>query len=241
MSQNWLTLFFYMKKGDYTFIVIYIVLASIGTLFSTHLFDEHRLMTDFYIYYTNLSNYFCLIVMVLVLKYNLKANTYTKLPNYLNGLMFVAGQVIFITFCVYNFLLADFSVTNYWTNPYNLLFHVVLPIMFVGYAISRCYLPKIWWLVVPTAVQFGYVLVIYLRSLLISNASGRLIYPYFFLNFATLGVKTSIKWLIYMFIISACATMFISVLIVINNKLIKKMILNKKTNNNEIIENYSKD
>lgn len=272
-----------MKKGDYTYIVVYIVLASIGTLFSTHLFDQHKLMIDFYVYYTNLSNYFCLIVMCIALRQLAKLGTkqsaikpytcgaltlaikgaalgiiqspavccdapkaesiskhitnpkrkqktyhnYLALPQYLNGLMVLASQLIFITFCVYNFLLADFSFAGYWTNAYNLLFHVILPIMFIGFVVARCRLPNFWWLILPTIVQFGYVLVIYLRSFLVSGVSGRIVYPYFFLNFATLGAKTSFKWLGFMLVISISATLLICGLIVLNNKVIKKLISNK--------------
>ena len=116
--------------------LVYVVLSSVGALLSTHLFTTHIFSRDFYVYYTNLTNFFCLGIMIACFIRSYKAcknNIALKQSKTLDNLKFVATILISITFLVFNILLADFSLNNYFLNLYNLLYHVVLPIYFITY------------------------------------------------------------------------------------------------------------
>ncbi len=265
-----------MKTRHIIFYIIYITLAVVGSLLSTHLFFEHIFLRDFYVYYTNLSNYLCLIVVIIALVCALKSNArrqklifyiintgklssknfnYNKLikkckkfmttkrhkltknkyyvpyinvmPSWLSGLFFVSGQLIFTTFLVYNILLADFSFAGYWTNLYNLLFHVFLPISFIVCAVINCKTPNIFLPIVPVAIQFAYIGFIYLRSLIVGQTMGRIVYPYFFLNFAALGASGALKWLIIILVVGLI-TSYLLWLIIFVKKLVQSKCSAKK-------------
>ncbi len=214
--------------------LVYIVLAIVGTIFSTRAFDD-VFLRDFYIYYTNITNYLCLIAMLIcfIVEYKQLSNILKNKGDNLNSrkcvvpqkdiknktldnFIFVCAILIFVTFIVYNIWLADYSLKNYFLCPYNLLFHVILPIWFIIFAITKKSKFTPLAPVYAFAGQTIYVMIIFLRSLIIKNTPGRIIYPYFFLNFETLGFWGSIKWLLFMFVFS-CFTGYILYFI---NKLI---------------------
>ncbi len=185
--------------------IIYIVLGGVGLLLSTHLFTDHVFSRDFYVYYTNLSNIYCLVVMIVCFAKNLKVIKQGK--PFQNGRVlqqfkFVGAVLIAITFLVFNVLLSDYSLDNYFLNLYNLLFHVFLPIIYSVYVLTDCKDISWWTPFVSLAVQFVYVAFVLIRAQILQDAPNRLLYPYFFLNIQTLGWLEILKWV---FIMTVCS------------------------------------
>lgn len=216
------------------FMVAYITLGFVGVLLSTHIFTDHYLLKDFYIYYTNLSNIICIFTMCLVVYNNTKFiigdNSYKRIKEQqsIEKLKQVSALIVLITCIVYNTVLSDFSWENYWSDLYNLLFHIILPIWFVVWTIFTT--KKIfWWTPICTvSFQVIYVFVVYLRSLILKNSIGRIVYPYFFLNFETLGFWGSVKWMSFM-VVATLIIGYLFLLIIYGINKIK--ICNKKTTN----------
>lgn len=136
-----MTMFFlggFMIKNRLTqliYRIIYCVILSFGVLFSLGIWTDKSFNTDFYVYYTNLSNYLCLGVMIAV-----TVNTVRQLKNnqnhgttdYLENTKFMCSILILVTFLVYNILLAkDNSAFEYFTSLSNLTLHLVGPILFI--------------------------------------------------------------------------------------------------------------
>lgn len=200
----------------------FIILSSVGALLSTHLFTDHVFSRDFYVYYTNITNFICLIVMVYCFANNLKNLKQSKFFEHgykLDITKSVASILIAITFLIFNILLADFSATGYFLNLYNLLYHVVLPIWFVTYTLSTCTHSFVFAPFFAVGFEVVYVTFIFIRSLILNGQVGRVIFPYFFLNYQTLGVSGIFKWLIIMLI----ATLIVGYLFLF----LQKLIINK--------------
>lgn len=200
----------------------FIILSGVGALLSTHLFTDHVFSRDFYVYYTNITNFICLAVICFCFAGNLNSikNGVTLKHSYkLEVIKSVASILIFITFLIFNVLLADFSLNGYFLNLYNLLYHVVLPIWFVVYTL--CTNTKLfkWSPFLAVGFEVAYVAFVFIRSLIIKQQVGRVIFPYFFLNYQTLGFVGILKWLLIML----TATLVVGYLFV----LFQKLILNK--------------
>lgn len=211
--------------------VSYIVLGIIGLLLSTHFFTEHIFYKDFYIYYTNLTNVFCIVVMYINLKEQLKEFSTNYLRSFkknilLSNLNVLAAILITITLFVYNICLADFTIQNYWGSLYNLLFHIILPIWFVLYVLGSTFKFNWYMPLIAYLCQCVYVVLIFLRSLVLNGSTGRVIYPYFFLNFETLGFWGSFKWLMLMLIFSLTSGYLFGFVMFVANKIKTKATRN---------------
>ena len=182
------------------FLTIYCTLGVVGLLASLGLFDKH-FNSNFYVYYTNLSNYICLGFMFVSLVKVLK-----KGNNNENGLIAFAPRfkfmcliMILVTFLVYNIFLAKQSpIEDYFTSLTNLTLHVILPLMFVvdwilfyehnfthwSYPLLSLIMPLI------------YVAFIVIRGLIVDHKTTEVVYPYFFLDIDTLGWGGFFLWLI---------------------------------------------
>lgn len=248
-----------MKLSSLCNKLCYITLGVLGCLLSTKIFDEHIFLRDFYVYYTNLTNYLCLGVMIFcfvkeykIVKSKINGNaappinyssehpfagmqvqihdynTSSTRTSKLTSTIFTSAILIFVTFVVYNMWLADYSLNNYFFSLYNMLFHVVLPIWFIIFALSLTPKISLFTPIYAFIVQSVYILFVFVRSLIIKGAPARIIYPYFFLNFETLGFWGSIKWLAYMFVLT-CACGYGLILI---NKLIWMIKSRKNLNKN---------
>ena len=121
------------KSFQLLFQTVYCVLGLIGVLNSLG-FYAVDFNENFYVYYTNLSNYICLGVMTAAL-----TDTYKKAKQKEDGCVktaptftFLCVIMIMVTFLVYNILLADENtVVEYFTSQSNMIMHVILPIMFI--------------------------------------------------------------------------------------------------------------
>lgn len=176
----------------------------IGIIASLGIFD----MTwrwDFYIHFTNLSNYLCVGIMLaeLVQTAQKKDNSYVStLPL----LKFISCLGILLTFLVFNILLAGEPTRNPALNfkINSVLLHIVLPIMYIADWILFYEHKKVkWnWPIISAIFPLAYTIFIFLHAwaykfdatILNYTKTGSFIYPYFFLNLETLGIAGVLKW-----------------------------------------------
>ena len=159
---------------------------------------------DFYVHFTNLSNYLCigLVFMELVKTAKNKEDNYVNVAPFLK---FIGVLAILLTFLVFNFLLAnrpDRDPQANWRIS-SISFHVVLPIMYVLDWILFYEHKKIKWFYPICSVVFPaiYVVFVYIRAAILNfNPDAPYIYPYFFLNLETQGVAGVIKWVAILFV-----------------------------------------
>ena len=166
------------------------IIASFGTF-------NYVFRPDFYVHFTNLSNYFCIIIMFIELVETIKKdkNEYvTKVPL----LKFIGLLAILLTFIIFNFMLAGDREPelNFYIN--SVLFHIVLPIMYLIDWILFYEHKKIKWNYPLISVTFPviYAIFIFTRAWILDfNPKAPYIYPYFFLNLDELGITGVIKWI----------------------------------------------
>ncbi len=172
------------------FQVIFCTLSIFGILGSLGYFSANY-SENWFLYYTNLSNYICMGYMFVALIVTIKKarNNESGSVNVAPTFNFLCVIMILVTCIVYNVLLAkEYSVAHYFLTIQNLLLHLILPIMFIIHWAIFCEHGKLRWyhplmcLIMPLI----YVVVILIRSLFVSG-TGVLVYPYFFLNVDKLG------------------------------------------------------
>ena len=188
----------------------YCALGLVGIVASFGIFDDYTMFRwDFYVHFTNLSNYFCIAVMVaqLVQTAKKKEDSYvTAVPV----LKFIGVLAILLTFVVFNALLAGARDPQLNWRVGSLLAHVVLPIMFVADWFLFRERGKVTWKypILSACFPLAYVAFILIQaailkfdsSILIPGTSTPLIYPYFFVNLETQGVAGVAKWTVLMFV-----------------------------------------
>ena len=173
--------------------------------------DITRIRWDFYVHFTNLSNFFCIGVMLTELIQTIKK----KEDSYVTAapLMKFIGMVgILLTFLVFNILLAGTADRDPQLNWRigSLCFHVVLPIMyivdwFLFYERGKC---KWYYPIASIGEPLVYIIFIMIQaaimkfdtSIVITGTTTPLIYPYFFLNLETQGVGGVLKWIVIILI-----------------------------------------
>ena len=191
---------------------IYCTLGLIGSIASLGIFDNiSAIRWDFYVHFTNISNFLCIGVMLTALIQTAKK----KDDSYVTAapiLKFIGMLGILLTFLVFNIMLADAEGRDPQLNWRigSLLFHVVLPIMYIAdwflfYERKKC---KWYYPVASIAFPLGYVIFLLIQalilkfdsSILIPTTTTPLIYPYFFLNIDTQGVGGVAKWTVILFV-----------------------------------------
>ena len=182
------------------FQTIYCTLGVVGCIACLGIFDNIKMIRwDFYVHFTNLSNFLCLGVMIasLVQTIRKKEDSYvTAVPM----LKFIGIVGILLTFCVFNFVLAGANGRDPQLNwrVGSILFHVVLPIMyivdwFLFYERKKC---TIHYPIASIGFPLAYVILLLVQalilnfdsSILIPTTTTPLIYPYFFLNIEKEGL-----------------------------------------------------
>ena len=179
------------RLAQIIFQVVYCTLSLFGILGSLGYFNADYSENAF-LYYTNLSNYICMGFMFVAListikKANKNESGLVTLAPVLN---FISVIMILVTCIVYNVLLAkENSVAHYFLTIQNLLLHLILPIMFIVHWALFCEHGKLRWFhpLMCTILPLISVVFILVRSLFVDSASGKLVYPYFFLNVDNLG------------------------------------------------------
>lgn len=185
---------------------IYCTLGLIGCVASLGIFDNINLIRwDFYVHFTNISNFLCIGVMfaALIQTAKKKEDSYvTAVPV----LKFIGMLGILLTFLVFNFMLAGAEGRDPQANwrVGSLIFHVTLPIMYIAdwflfYERKKC---KWFYPIVSISFPLAYAVFLLIQaiilkfdsSILIPNSTTPLIYPYFFVNLDTLGVSGVLMW-----------------------------------------------
>ncbi len=179
---------------------VFLTLAFLGMLASLGLFDAD-LNQNWYVYYTNLSNFICILIMIPIIKENINQLTlgnqqglntkYTRIKYY-------ATIWIVVTFLVYNTLLGNPTTIEYWSRVNNLTFHLLCPLMFfLDWMLFDDHSQLRWWdNLVMAIAPILYVLYILIRGAIISPNIDTVVYPYFFLDVDELGMTGVIKWVV---------------------------------------------
>lgn len=173
---------------------------------------------DFYIYFTNLSNYFCFAVMLAQLVQVLRSKEDGPIDA-LPLLKFMGLVVIVLTFLMFNVTLAPSKSTAYLLSFRNISLHVLLPVLYVSDWFLFYERKKTTWKYPLFSLAFpaAYLVFLFLHaaalrfdaSILCFAKNAPLIYPYFFLNYSNLGVQGLIMWLtILLFALLAVGYLF---------------------------------
>ena len=188
---------------------IYIGIAIIAILASLGLFDM-AYRWDFYVHFTNLSNYLCAIFMFLELRDTIKKNTDSYVTTF-PVLKFVALLGILLTFIIYNFVLAPRRDIKDSFVVSSVTLHIILPLMFTFDYILFYERGKVKWYypIVSALFSLLYAAFIYIHAAIYKFDSsiyypGRkdpFIYPYFFLNLDKLGVAGVVKYILIILIV----------------------------------------
>ena len=189
------------------FQTIYCTLGLVGCIASLGIFDDiTNIRWDFYVHFTNISNFFCLGVMVAALIQTAKR----KEDGYVTAtplFKFIGMLGILLTFLVFNIMLAGAEGRNPQANwrVGSLTFHVVLPIMYIADWFLFYERKQSKWYYPIASMGFPLVYVFFLliqaiilgfdTSILIPTTTTPLIYPYFFVNIETQGVPGVLMWI----------------------------------------------
>lgn len=195
------------RTAQLIFQTIYVTIGMIGCVACLGIFDNINILRwDFYVHFTNISNFLCIGVMLAGLIQTAKK----KEDSYVSAvpmLKFIGMLGILLTFLVFNIMLAGAEGRDPQANWRigSLAFHVVLPIMyivdwFLFYERKNC---KWYYPVASAAFPLGYVIFLLIQavilkfdsSILIPTTSTPLIYPYFFVNLDTQGVSGVLTWI----------------------------------------------
>ena len=186
---------------------IYCTLGLVGCIASIGIFDNiNTIRWDFYVHFTNISNFLCIGVMLAALIQTAKK----KEDSYVSAapiLKFIGMLGILLTFLVFNIMLAGAEGRDPQANwrVGSLIFHVVLPIMYIAdwflfYERKKC---KWFYPIASIAFPLAYAIFLLVQavilkfdsSILIPTTTTPLIYPYFFVNLDDLGVPGVLMWI----------------------------------------------
>ena len=195
------------RPAQLIFQTVYCTIGFVGIIACLGIFDDvNTLRWDFYVHFTNISNFLCIGVMLLALIQTAKK----KEDSYVTAapmLKFIGMLGILLTFLVFNIMLAGAAGRDPQANwrVGSLAFHVVLPILYVAdwflfYERKKC---KWYYPIASTAFPLAYVIFLLIQagilrfdsSILIPNSQTPLIYPYFFVNIDKQGVGGVLMWI----------------------------------------------
>ena len=185
---------------------IYVTLGFVGLVASLGIFDNVSVIRwDFYVHFTNISNFLCIGVMLAGLIQTAKK----KEDGFVSAtpvLKFIGMLGILLTFLVFNIMLAGAEGRDPQANwrVASLLFHVALPILYIAdwflfYERKKC---KWYYPIASIAFPLAYMIFLLVQaiilkfdsSILIPTTTTPLIYPYFFVNLDTQGVGGVLMW-----------------------------------------------
>ena len=194
------------RTAQLIFQTVYCAFGLVGVVASFGIFDNINVIRwDFYVHFTNISNYFCLGIMLSALIQTAK-KTEDSYVTTAPLLKFIGLLAILLTFLVFNIMLAGAEGRDPQANwrVGSIMAHVILPIMYVAdwflfYERKQC---KWYYPLASAAFPLGYVLFLMIQaiilkfdaSILIPTTTTPLIYPYFFVNLETQGIGGVLKW-----------------------------------------------
>ena len=192
------------RTAQLIFQSFFCALGLVGIVASFGIFDDVlNPRWDFYVHFTNLSNYLCIGIVLaeLIQTAKKKTDSYVSTVPFLK---FIGVLAILLTFLVFNFLLAgqpDRDPQANWRVA-SICFHVILPIMYVFDWILFYEHKKVRWFYPLASVIFPllYVVFVNIRAAILNfDPEAPYIYPYFFLNLETQGVGGVAKWVVILF------------------------------------------
>ena len=195
------------RTAQLIFQTIYCTLGLVGCIACLGIFDNINMIRwDFYVHFTNISNFLCLGVMIagLIQTAKKKEDSFVSAAPLLK---FIGMLGILLTFLVFNIMLAGAEGRDPQANWRigSLCFHVVLPVLYIAdwflfYERKQCK-----WFYPVASIGFPLVYVIFLliqavilnfdNTILIPTTTTPLIYPYFFVNLDTQGVGGVLMWI----------------------------------------------
>jgi hypothetical protein len=186
---------------------VYCTLALVGSIASLGIFDNINMIRwDFYVHFTNISNYLCFAIMIAALIQTIKK----KEDSYVSAapmFKFIGMLGILLTFLVFNIMLAGAEGRDPQLNWRigSICFHVVLPIMYIAHWFLFYERKQCKWYYPVASVGFPLAYAIFLliqavilkfdTSILIPGSTTPLIYPYFFVNLEK-GVPYVLMWIL---------------------------------------------
>ena len=186
---------------------IYVTLGIVGIIASFGIFDDiNTIRWDFYVHFTNISNFLCIGVMLAALIQTAKKKE-DSFVSVAPVMKFIGMLGILLTFLVFNIMLAGAPGRDPQANWRfgSLAFHVVLPIMYIADWFLFYERKKTKWYYPLASIGFpiAYILVLLIQaiilkfdsSIMIPTTTTPLIYPYFFVNLDTLGASGVIMWI----------------------------------------------
>lgn len=192
------------RTAQLIFQTIYCTLGFVGIVATFGIFDDiNSFRWDFYVHFTNISNFVCIGIMLAALIQTAKKKEdsfVTTAPL----MKFIGMLGILLTFLVFNIMLAGNRDPQLNWRIGSLTFHVVLPIMYVAHWFLFYERRKCKWYYPLASISFplAYLIFIFIQAaimkfdttLLIPGTETPLIYPYFFVNLETQGVGGVLKW-----------------------------------------------
>ena len=194
------------RTAQLIFQTVYCTLGIVGCVACLGIFDNISMIRwDFYVHFTNISNFLCLGVMIAALIQTAKK----KEDGYVTTaplLKFIGVLGILLTFLVFNIMLAGAEGRDPQLNwrVGSLMFHVVLPVMYIADWFLFYERKKCRWFYPIASIGFPLAYAIFLliqavilkfdTSILIPTTTTPLIYPYFFVNIDTQGVDGVLMW-----------------------------------------------
>ena len=198
------------RTAQLIFQTFYCTLGLVGFVASLGIFDNIDMIRwDFYVHFTNLSNFLCIGVMItaLVQTAKKKDDSYvTAVPM----LKFIGMLGILLTFLVFNIMLAGARDAQLNWRVGSLVFHVVLPILYIAdwFLFYERKQSKWYYPIASTAFPVAYVVGLLIQaiilgfdsSILVPGSTTPLIYPYFFVNLDTQGVGGVLLWILILMV-----------------------------------------
>ena len=205
------------RTAQLIFQTIYCTLGFVGCVASLGIFDDiNTIRWDFYVHFTNISNFFCIGVMLAGLIQTVKKQE-NSCVSAAPMLKFIGMLGILLTFLVFNILLAGAADRDPQANWRigSLVFHVVLPIMYIAdwFLFYERKKSKWYYPIASIAFPLAYMCFLLIQaiilnfdsSILIPSTTTPLIYPYFFVNLETQGVSGVLMW------VGILSTVFVAV------------------------------
>lgn len=182
--------------------VVLCVVSAFACLLSVGVFyigvnGGNEFSWDFLKFYTNISNYFVLIVSVIVLAGTVKRVRRGETEGYnriLRTFKFMTVIMILVTFLVVIVLLDSPLKASYWRNIGNMSYHFLAPLLFILDYIffdekrTVTVFAPLYSLVIPL-VYVAYIFIL-------GAAVPGFTYPYFFLNVNELGYGGVLLWVL---------------------------------------------
>ena len=180
------------------FRTVFCTLAVVGFLASLGLF-EAQFKSSFYVYFTNLSNYICMFIGFAELAATIKKTRENdeSFTDVFPKMKFIGMVMIFITFAVYNFMLAKDKPIEKNLAVSSILLHIVLPLMYIADWILFREHKKVkkTYPLLSVVIPILYALFVFVRAEIIGR-QGDVVYPYFFLDVNKLGWDKVAVWIV---------------------------------------------